>query len=240
MIDKPNVTQQVINYFVEQIENSNWKIGDKIDSENKLTQKLNVSRTSVRAAIQQLKGIDLIDSIHGKGTFLKSDDLSRLGLDKYKDKNYDYVDMKSFLEFRLALETDSAYYAAQRFSKDNIEKLSHYLSKMKEFVGKPDQFVRFDRLFHEEITKASNNKLIEESLQTAFTKKEARLHDFNEVFGYKDGIYYHTLLLKAIKDKDPLQAKLIMQNHLQKAIDDIYYNEQATEAEKQFYREQKL
>lgn len=240
MFDQPSATEKVINYFIKQIENGNWKIGDQIDSENTLTKKIGVSRTSVRAAIQQLKGINLIESVHGKGTFLKSDDLSRLGLEKYNKKEYDYVDMKSLLEFRLVLETDSVYYAAKRASKDTIENLEHYLEKMKDSVGNPDQFVRFDRLFHEEIIKATNNKLLEDALKEAFSKKEARLHDFNDVFGYKDGIYYHTLLLKAIRDKNAPRAKRIMRTHLQKAIDDIYYNEEATEEEKQYHRENEV
>lgn len=237
MVDKPNVTQQVLDYFIKQIQNGNWKIGEKIYSESRLTKELGVSRTSIRAAIQQLVGIGAMESVHGKGTFLRSDDLSSLGLGKHNKKEYDYVDLSSLLEFRLILETDSCYHAVKRATKETIEKLHYYLQKMKESIGSPDEFVQFDRLFHEEIIHATGNKLLERSLKNAFAQKEERLHDFNEMFGYKDGIYYHTLLLKAFEAKNASRAKRIMKTHLQKAIDDIYY-ENNTDAEEQDILEQ--
>ena len=43
-----NITQQVIEYIKDNIESGNWKVGEKIPSENELTAFLGVSRSSVR------------------------------------------------------------------------------------------------------------------------------------------------------------------------------------------------
>ena len=53
-IQKQNITDQVVLFLKEQIENGIWLPGERIDSENKLTRELQVSRASVRYAIQQL------------------------------------------------------------------------------------------------------------------------------------------------------------------------------------------
>lgn len=222
MIAKRNITQQVVDYFIKKIEEESWKVGDKILSENELTRELGVSRSSIRAAIQQFVGVGAMESVHGKGTFLRSNDLTRL-MGTHVEKNYDYVDMNSLLEFRLILETDSCYLATKRATEENIENLRYYLGKMKDSVGNPQKFVQYDMLFHEEITHATCNPLLAMALENVFNQKQDSLQEFNEAFGYKDGIYYHTLLLKAIEVRDASRAKRIMRSHLQKAIDDVYY-----------------
>ncbi|SKC65898.1 FadR/GntR family transcriptional regulator [Maledivibacter halophilus] len=233
MITKRSITQQVVDYFIEQIEEGSWKVGEKIASENVLTKELGVSRTSLRAAIQQFVGVGMMESIHGKGTFLRSNDLTKLKIGAKKVKKYDYLDMNSLLEFRLILETDSCYYATQRATDENIEKLHSYLQQMKKSVGNPKEFVRYDMLFHMEIVHATGNPLLENALKDVFAQKENNFKDFNEAFGYKDGIYYHTLLLKAIEAKDASLAKRIMRAHLQKAIDDIYYENNVDKEEQE-------
>lgn len=42
-----------------------------------------------------------------------------------------------------------------------------------------------------------------------------------ELFGFKDGIYYHTLILNAIRSGDAKRARECMYEHLQAAIDKL-------------------
>ena len=70
VIIKSNITQQVVQFIKKNIDNGNWRIGEKIPSENKLAESLGVSRASVRMAIQQFIAIGVLESVHGKGTFV--------------------------------------------------------------------------------------------------------------------------------------------------------------------------
>ena len=57
-------------------------------------------------------------------------------------------------------------------------------------------------------------------LQEEVFQKTTKNHkQMNEAFGYNDGIYFHALLVKAIKIKDARKAKNLMKEHLQQAID---------------------
>ena len=58
------------SYLKEQIDSGAWKAGEKIPSENTLTKELGVSRASVRDAIRYFAGQGVLESRHGKGTFL--------------------------------------------------------------------------------------------------------------------------------------------------------------------------
>ena len=71
-VERVNVTEQVIEYLKTNIQRGVWKPGEKIASENELTNILSVSRASVRHAIQQLIAVGVLESYQGKGTFVKS------------------------------------------------------------------------------------------------------------------------------------------------------------------------
>lgn len=218
---KQNITQQVIEYLKNNIENGNWNVGEKIPSENKLTEILKVSRASVRVAIQQFIAIGILESIHGKGTFLKSNDLRAFGNGINKISRYDSFDLSKILEFRIIVETESCFLAAENATDENIKNLKIYLSKMKENVGKSEEFVKYDMLFHQEICKATANPLIEKCLKDFFEQKVENHKKINEIFGYKDGVFYHTLILKAIEARNGINARKLMHEHLQKAIDEL-------------------
>ena len=70
MINHQSVTEQVVAYFKENIEAGHWAIGEKIPSENVLTKTLGVSRATIRQAVSQLAGIGILETVHGKGTYV--------------------------------------------------------------------------------------------------------------------------------------------------------------------------
>ncbi len=216
---KTNITHQVIEYIKTNIENGSWKIGEKIPSENKLTEILGVSRASIRVAIQQFIALDVLNSIHGKGTFVKSNNIMGVKNNLSVITGTICDDISQILEFRSIIEPESAYIAAQRATTENIDNLNKYLSNMKKNIGQSLEFVRQDMLFHEEICHATGNPLLEHCLKEVFQQKEKNHEQMNEAFGYNDGVYFHTLLVRAMEAKDARKAKKLMKAHLQQAIE---------------------
>lgn len=217
-IEKRNITQQVIEYLKINIENGNWKLGEQIPSENMLAEQLGVSRASIRAAIQQFIAKNLLESIHGKGTFVTSNDLQRFS-NTNNITSEDCQNISKVLEFRRIVETESCYLAAQNATNEVVKNLKKYLEIMIENIGKSKAFVEADMLFHEEICKASGNHLLEKSLREVFKQTDKNHKQINEILGYKDGVYYHTAILKAIEEKNAKLAKKLMYDHLQRTID---------------------
>lgn len=62
--------QQIKEFIVEKIENKEWKPGDKIYSENQLFDWFNVSRNTVKKAIEDLEQEGILYRLQGKGTFV--------------------------------------------------------------------------------------------------------------------------------------------------------------------------
>lgn len=219
LIVKSNITQQVIEYLKKNIENGNWVVGEKIPSESKLTEILGVSRASVRMAIQQFIALGALESIHGKGTFVKANNLVAFANKMNVITSEDCSDMSRVLEFRRILETESCFLAAQRATKANVEKLKLHLENMKNSVGQSEEFVKQDMLFHQEICHATGNNLLEKCLREVFEQTARNHKQMNELFGYRDGIHYHSLLVKAIEEKNAKVAKKLMREHLQQALE---------------------
>ena len=216
---KTNITQQVFEYLKENIENGIWPIGSKIPSENELTKILSVSRASIRMAIQQCIALDILESHHGKGTFVKHNDISSVMGRVNTINDADYNDIYEVLQFRQILEKECAYMATLNMTEKDLKKLETCLLKMKENVGISAEFVNQDMLFHQIISKLSGNNLLASSLCDVLNRTSRNQYQMNELFGYRDGIYYHTLLLKAFQAKDAKKAKYIMKRHLKSAMD---------------------
>lgn len=219
MIKKSNVIQEIIGYMQDNIKNNNWIVGEKIPSENKLTEILGVSRASVHVAIQQFVALGILKSVHGKGTFLESNDLRVFGEGLNVIDEYDCSNLNKVLEFRNIVEPESCYLAALNATSENMDNLKLYVDNMKINVGNPDKFVKYDILFHEEICNASHNPLIKKCMREVFEQTIENHKQLNEIFGYQDGIFYHVEIIKSLKVKNAKKAKKLMHEHLQKAID---------------------
>lgn len=214
-----DITSQIVQYFKDNITSGEWEVGKKIPSENQLTQMLGVSRASVRTAIQQLVGIGVLESIHGKGTYLKDDQVEDSIGSVNKITAEDCKDIEKVLEFRRIVESEACFMAACHKSRELCAELKKWLEKMNENIGRKEAFVLADVNFHKAVCKASGNPLLEKSLYKVFEETRKNHCQMNEIFGYEDGIYYHTLILKSIEEEDAKMARQYMYEHLQNAID---------------------
>ena len=60
----------VYKQLLDNIKSGAWKSGDKLPTEAELCGIFNVSRSTIRAAIQRLRSIGLVETVHGKGTYI--------------------------------------------------------------------------------------------------------------------------------------------------------------------------
>ena len=83
MIDKSSrlpLYYQLMDIIIEMIERENLKENDKLPSERELCKEYNVSRSTVRQAIQELEKEGYIYRMHGKGTFVSPKNLNKIYL----------------------------------------------------------------------------------------------------------------------------------------------------------------
>lgn len=66
------VYQQIVSDMISRISQEEWTVGDKLPSENELSEEYDASRVTIRQALAKLEADGLIDKQRGRGAFLKA------------------------------------------------------------------------------------------------------------------------------------------------------------------------
>lgn len=113
------VVEEIVKYMQQQIKDGAWAVNTKIPSENELCSRLGVGRGSVRAAIQRFNVLGILESQHGRGTFVRSIDISLFGKGHYLDTAL-LTDMVTIRQARSLIEPELAYEAAANATPELI------------------------------------------------------------------------------------------------------------------------
>ncbi len=219
MITRSNVTEQIVQYFKDNITAGIWRVGEKIPSENQLTETLGVSRASIRTAIRYLIGLGVLKSQQGRGTFLLDNTVDESIASSYRVTAKDCRDIVKVLEFRRIVESEACRMAAQNVTPGLLEELQKTLDGMISNTEDDERFISEDIEFHKAICAATENPILEKSVIRMFEEMYRQQRQIHSLFGVKDGIYYHTLILEAIRGGNGERAHDLMYEHLQSAID---------------------
>lgn len=219
-MNRMNVTNQIVQYCKDNIILGNWKVGERIPSEKELTDTLGVSRASVRTAIQQMVGIGVLNTVHGKGTYLLTDNFDDVLKSEIAVSQEDCRDLLKVLEFRRIVEPEACYMAATNMPLGFLERLESLWEAMqKEYEDRREgRFVTADLAFHKEIGRASGNPLLEKIMNQVFDEYRKNHDQIHQMHGFGDGLHYHGLILEAIREGNPDRAKALMYEHIQHTI----------------------
>lgn len=212
-IKRSNVTQQVAAYIREKIDSGEWKPGDKIESETQLSEKLGVSRVSIRGAIQQFIAIGKLESIQGKGTFVRQNvNLFPMELFTFEDSR----NLLKVMQFRASIERDAAFYAAQSASEEDILYLRENFNVMTaaDQAGDTERSWDYDMHFHKKIAAMSGNQFYYDTLELLFQQTYDLHLRMMSKLGTRFADYFHPAIVDAIEQHDPKKAQSRMEQHL--------------------------
>jgi DNA-binding FadR family transcriptional regulator len=149
----------VYKQLLDNIKSGVWKSGEKLPSEFQLCDELNVSRGTIRAALQRLKSIGLIETKHGKGTFVcPNEDL--FDYSGFTDTiNLTEKEYKEIAQLREAIEKIAVRNIVENGPVDNFNALIDAYNGMEKAASKFDyvELTKYDMMFHTAIIIASDN-----------------------------------------------------------------------------------
>lgn len=217
-IKPKRISDQVYDQIKELIFSGQLKPGERLMAEREMANVLNVSRSSVRKAIQRLTNMGIISQIQGKGTFVSA----------YEDKlqnplalaiEAQDISLENLMEVRIGLESSAAYMAAKRADEADIEVLERSVHQMEQehCLGRLGSHA--DTTFHMAVAIASKNPL---NIMIMRNFYDYIYHGIRENL---EGIYedsgnmrltleQHLLILEAIKKKDSESAYQAMKDHI--------------------------
>lgn len=220
VIESP--VDKIIRQLRQLISSGQLQAGDKLPSERKLSEKLGVSRSYVRVALQKLEFYGILKTLPQSGTVVAGMGITALeGLisDVLKIENSDFA---SLVETRVLLETEAAKLAAERRTEEDIIEIQKALDAYEDIVKQDKPAIEQDLMFHLKIAEASKNKVLK-SLMLIITPDIIKSFNKLEVCS-KDGRFYesldeHKIILEHIKNRNPIAAAASMNTHLQDVLE---------------------
>lgn len=210
MPKKSKVTDRIVAYMKGQILSGAWPLGSKLPSENQLCRELNCSRLSIRSALQQFTAIGAVESIHGKGSYLRSLDLSAL---VQADTQISYPDLMDLLDFAALLCPSVCVSAAERNDLELFSALSGLVRQMRSLTSNQmPALADLVNKFHQTITRSLSNDTLQRIFPLVLAQIESYPCTGNHTTVYYSTVYYHDLLLTAMQHRDPERIRTVAQD----------------------------
>ncbi|WP_439234785.1 FadR/GntR family transcriptional regulator [Lonepinella koalarum] len=204
-IQKQNVVAAVYEQMIDKIIDGTWAVGTKLPSEKKLTESFDVSRVSVRSAIQKLRDLGVVTTSQGRGTFI-TQKLSKEQLINPTTTpvmNLSKDEFQDMQVFREVVDFKCIELAATYATDDDIKELEDALNNM--FLHKNDykKYTEADFSFHLAIAKASKNKVFYHIVYSIRDTYKYYLEELNRVLGITlESIDAHIKIFMSIKNHD--------------------------------------
>jgi len=217
-IKNTKVYEQVIDQIRNMIDKGTLKKGDRLPSERKLVEQLQVSRASIREALRALEVIGLIECRQGEGSYIKA---------SFQDNLFEPLSIMFMLEgsnqeeiweLRKILEVEAAGLAAKRITLEQLKELKDLTQS---FINSENEDINaeIDKEFHYKIAECSGNILIFNILRTVSILVDHFIVDARKLIlkhqGNKEILFsQHNEIYLSIEKHDPAAARQTMRTHL--------------------------
>ena len=200
-----------------------YKAGDKLPNENELSEKLGVSRTTLREAIRILVSEGVLIVKRGKGTYV-ANQLERIAkgsiaIHEFSDSR---VTLRDLYETRMIFEPEAAALACKRASDDEIKNIlalgevcQNYL--LRNHTGR--ERIESEIAFHSSIIEASHNVFLSEFMPmlTQTIEKTFAL-DYNLDVIAEEAYKDHIMIMNFLEKRDAQALKSAVTIHLHHAF----------------------
>jgi len=219
-IKKEKVSNIVFNQLLQLIKSNQWKSGFKLPSENKLCSLFNVSRVTIRTALNKMEAIGLIETRNGEGTFVKKVDMRSLLEPVIESMALTPGDIIDILGFRKLIEQQCAQQLAASHTDNDLRELAHSLEMMKQYSAARDaiNYSVWDARFHQCIVNSSGNHSTIMVYGLIFESIFAHLCSMNRQIGFDLGMYHHERIFNAIAAGDTQAASTCVVRSIEDSI----------------------
>jgi GntR family transcriptional repressor for pyruvate dehydrogenase complex len=216
-LERSRLYEDVGERLGEFVRESGMVPGDQFPPERELSQRMRVSRTSVRQAFVVLQALGAVDVRHGEGVFLRRTRGFGESLSKLLDRRRRLPDV---LEAREALEVKLAELAAGRRRKRDLDAMNTALDQMAADIRGGGLGIDGDAAFHHAIAMAARNEVLLHLIDAmAEVIQESRVESLSEPGRPPRSLEAHRRILAAIEAQSAEGAAEAMRQHLRVVAD---------------------
>lgn len=213
-LSKLTIREQVSHRLAAMVQGGILRVGDELPSERELATTLEVSRETVRGAIQMLAAIGMVEISQGSRT-----KIARTGGFPYQNNLIQPVlsgrSEDEVYQARLLVEIPAIRSAVERIDADGLGRLRRLVDAQREMIGDTVRFQISDAEFHDAIYRASGNDLVAGFLHELFTfGMEYRRYVLLGEGAVSLSLADHIEILDGFERRDPDVAAAAMKKHL--------------------------
>jgi len=204
MIDaRPSAAPDAYALILAAIDEGVYRPGDRL-VESELAEKLGVSRTPVREALQRLETQSLVTR-DGRSLIVAS---------------LDHNQLAELYTVRAELEGLAARLAAKHASPEEVNVLADMVQADRELVGNPKALARANRRFHLQIHRASHNRFLVQQLDLVHRSMALLASTSLEAEGRgAQAVAEHAAIVDAIRAGNGEAADQALRDHISRAFE---------------------
>jgi DNA-binding FadR family transcriptional regulator len=213
----------VLDQIRRSMDSGQFRPGDRLPAERELAEMLDVSRTTVRAAVAVLEREGRISVRRGRGGGFLVLEPTYDPAEARRELKRNKMAVRDAFDFRVVVETGAARLAAERRKAADLPKLADLVTRMddaiKEGRGETSstahvtEFQLLDSAFHLGIAEASGNQQLVDAVAQARSRMWLPV---GAIFGHieDNANDHHAEILTAIRNKDGDLAAATMAAHI--------------------------
>lgn len=213
-IKQEKISTKIAEQIKSLINTGELKPGDALPPERELVKVFNVSRTSLREALNTLAGMGFLEMSPKHRTIVKSLASGRITDPLHHLLKEDIQTVFELIEVRKAIESWSAYHAAKRATAADITRLEKSVESMRIKIERGISVIEDDANFHLAISEATHNKIQTHLMFTIYDILKESLGKYYESIKMRQVYEQHCKVVAAIKKRDSALASRRMHEHL--------------------------
>lgn len=216
-IKRVSLSQQVHAAIIDYVQEHDLQVGDKLPTEEEFAELLHVSRTSVREATKALCMSGAVESIPGKGSFLRPPMLHFI-LNRSESPVFQaHASISQIMEVRMAVELLAADLAIERATEEDIQRVADAMEALRHAVLSQTRWAAQGATFHIRIAESAKNplivKLVESYSDTVGKYRDAMVNS-NTDTDMDHHIQEHEAILQALRARDKKAMHTAIRRHL--------------------------
>ncbi|MGV1047931.1 MAG: FadR/GntR family transcriptional regulator [Solirubrobacterales bacterium] len=206
---------EVVSVVVNAIRGGLYQPGDRLPRERDLSERLEVSRTTIREALRILERAGIVSVRRGNsgGVFVRSRSIGPSVLEAIEGESW--VNLRTLLQARRILETSCGVLAGEHATPEEIEELEELVTLLAELQDDPVESIAVDLQWHLKVSYASHNSLLAKFADEVLRSVGAASRQLP--FGHIElaaAVDNQRDTLDAIKSGDPARIEAAYDGHL--------------------------
>lgn len=203
--------------LLDQLKSGRWRAGDRLPTERELAERFELSRTTVRKALLELKQQGLIEQTVGSGTYVSEDASARLASVVQQDSAM-HTSPAELMEARLAMEPAIIEMAIRNANATDLARMERCCDEA-ESARTLEEFEHWDAELHQAIADAAHNSFVAgvfELMKTVRAQSDWGKLKKKSVTPERRQAYQaeHREIVGALRDRDAERARASTVAHL--------------------------